>query len=141
RPAPEGYSRRRQQFVNPALAADTRLAALTDGKGSVHLWEPATGKVVHRINEPPAEDSAYCFSPDGKMMAVWHTDNTIRLWYTGTGKLLRPLPLPDPHSIAYPRAFSPDGHILAVPISTVENRSICLCETATGKELRRLAWQ
>jgi WD40 repeat protein len=140
KPPPEGYAAaQHDRFLATTLTADGRRAALADSKGSVHLWETATGKVTHRINEPPVPESWHLFSPDGKLLAVKHNDDQIRLWDPGTGRLLRPLSLPGKY--AYPRAFSPDGSILATRSSSSEDKSIRFWDTATGKELRRLTWQ
>src|SRR5262249_38934952 len=56
-----------------------------------------------------------------------------------SGKLLRQI---SPTSkITFPRGFSPDGSVLATSSTSQDKKSIRLWQTATGKELRRLAWE
>src|SRR5262249_11873284 len=68
-----------------------------------------------------------------------HEDGTVGLWEVASGKLLRQI---SPTSkITFPRGFSPDGSVLATSSTSQDKKSIRLWQTATGKELRRLAWE
>jgi len=60
--------------------------------------------------------AALTFSPDGKLLAAGGGDCKIRIWHTGTGKVLRTLNCPSAFSRRFgvtSVAFSPDGNLLA----------------------------
>jgi RNA polymerase sigma factor (sigma-70 family) len=124
------------------LTADGTKAALIDAKGVLHVWETATGKLWCRIADPPVivQHEQAIFTPDGKVVVVEHRDGVLRLWDTTVGKLVcflsksKEIPFPDR------RAFSPDGRVLATASNSSEYRTIHLWDTATGKEIGRLAW-
>jgi WD40 repeat protein len=124
------------------LTADGTKAALIDAKGILHVWETATGKPWCRIADPPVigQHEQAIFSPDGKVVVVQHTDGVLRIWDATTGKLVcslsktKEIPFPDR------RVFSPDGRVLATASNSSEHRTVHLWDTATGKEMDRLAW-
>ena len=68
------------------------------------------------------------FSPDGKILASAHNDNTVRLWEVETRELIRTL---EGHqSAARSVAFSPDGNTLA---SGGMDARVFLWESDTGR--------
>ncbi len=69
------------------------------------------------------------FSPKGNMLATKGKDETIRLWDTHTGQLLRTINTNSGGGIA----FSPDGRILA---STAGDKVVNLWNPNTGKFLK-----
>jgi WD40 repeat protein len=82
--------------------------------------------------------SAWTLSADGKIIALAHWDNTVHLWDVDTGKLVRQL---EGHSNRpsppYQLTFSQDGKTLAAAgfHFGINYHSICLLDTATGKQL------
>ena len=73
------------------------------------------------------------FSPDGKTIASGSHDETIRLWETSTGKLIRTLTGHTGSIMSV--SFSPDGKTIA---SGGYDNTIRLWETSTGKLIRTL---
>jgi WD40 repeat protein len=140
RDAPEGFGRRTDMLLGPALTPHGERAALVNAKGVLHVWEPATGKTCCRIAEPPVGNDQANLTDDEKVLVVKHRDNIIRLWDARSGKLLRSLSHNKHVRFPHPHAFSPDGRILAVAPAYPDSGTIHLDDTATGKEQSRLVW-
>jgi len=138
---PEGFAGPADMLLGTALSTDGNRAALVDAKGVLHVWDPATAKVWCRISEPPVGEDQADFSPDGNLLVVKHVDNVMRLWDTVTGKMRYSLPQFGTTRFPHPQAFSPDGRVLATAPSSQDKSVIRLWETATGKELGKVAWQ
>jgi len=73
--------------------------------GAVELWRVADGAL---LNTWDSLGDHMAFSPDGRMLASWHTMTGIRVWRVPDGKLLYTL-----EDWINDAAFSPDGEILA----------------------------
>jgi RNA polymerase sigma factor (sigma-70 family) len=149
RPPPEGFAGPADMLLRAALSADGRKAALADARGVLHVWEPASGKALCRVGDPPARanprqpvrrDQAD-FSPDGKAVVVKHPDEVIRVWDTETGKLRVALPRFGQLRFPHPHAFSPDGRLLATAPGSLDRSVIRLWDAATGQARGELAWQ
>ncbi|HEY7158618.1 MAG TPA: hypothetical protein VH575_32035, partial [Gemmataceae bacterium] len=141
RDPPEGFGRQAPAaLLGTTLTAHGERAALVNADGILHLWEPATGKELCRIADPPVVWDQADFSPDGKVVSVKHEDDIIRLWDARTGKLLRSLSR-GRGRFPQPRAFSPDGRTLAIGPDYPDKGVIHLFETATGKEEGRIVWR
>jgi WD40 repeat protein len=121
------------------------LAALNDNRAG--LWDAATGKQLHQLQGPKNGVCALAFSPDGKSAAVYGSaDKAAYIWLydTATGKERRQIKVPIPTAdnagapVAVPTSplagmsFSPDGRLVAAPITS---QSLGLWDVATGKEL------
>ncbi len=68
------------------------------------LWDTATGKELQQIK-------GQTFSPNGKILAAWHWDKTVRLYDKATGKEVHVLEGHKGHVLGI--AFSPDSNSLA----------------------------
>jgi dipeptidyl aminopeptidase/acylaminoacyl peptidase len=75
-----------------------------------------------------------CFSPDGRILAIYAQDNFVHLWDTARWNELRRLKV-ERYSFQFGLAFSPDGKVLA----TGQEGFTRLWDVTTGKELRRFA--
>jgi serine/threonine protein kinase/WD40 repeat protein len=99
-----------------ALAPDGKQAIFADDKGALSLWDVATDKLVHRLEESPPQPAytvitervkpeietikktrmfsrpgatlSMVFSADGKRVLTGGGDGGVRLWDIASGKLL-----------------------------------------------------
>src|SRR5262249_15634831 len=106
-----------------------------------------TGKRLLRFGVRKLPYLLLAFAPDGKALATQDLTGAVRLWDTATGKELRRITqskvdFPGPlkggqqtiRGLGF--TFSPDGKLLA---ARGPDRAIRLWETATAKEVRKLA--
>ncbi len=107
---------------------------VTGLSGEAFLWDVETGKLIRRFT---GEHRDILFdaelSPDGAILATAGYDRSIKVWETGSGKLLRTI---EGHNGAiYDIAFSPDGSVLA---SAGGDASVKLWQVSTGLRLDTL---
>ncbi len=62
--------------------------ALSGGGDSVRLWDVSTGKQLSRLEGNRTHAVGATFSTDGRQLLISHSDKTITLWETETGKQL-----------------------------------------------------
>jgi RNA polymerase sigma factor (sigma-70 family) len=115
--------------------------------GSIRLWDAASGEELARQDAGGDHVYGIAFSPDGTALASAHAQHTIALWSVsasaragrkegpGGEKSLQHLHPALQQAALVPFTFSPDGLSLA---AVSRDGMICLCEPATGKEIRRL---
>ncbi|EDN69617.1 G-protein beta WD-40 repeat [Beggiatoa sp. PS] len=96
----------------------------------MRLWEINTATELRLIKGP---DSLYSvvFSPDGKKIAAGSFNETITIWETDTGQLLRTLQGNGMRTV-YAVAFSPDGKKI---ISGDLSNNVRVWDTSTGNSL------
>ena len=106
----------------------------TDGREYI-LADLATGKKLRKqlrcANEPPGIYGMIGFSRDGKTLITRHRDQTLRLWDTASGQVIRSLRTGYVFSNI---AISPDGKRLAAGTRTVRQWDL-----VTGKEIGDVA--
>ena len=112
-----------------------RLTAITSGSQGPFLtvWNPQTAEILGR--RPFRRDLPYCFTPDGKSVAVGG-HGTLNIEDIVTGRVQASIPGYASHRNL---AFAPHGQLLAVGLNkTVEGRGwygIVMAEVATGQEV------
>ncbi len=85
------------------LAASESSPFYWEATGPLTLWNPATGERLRAFAEP---GRALALSPDGTMLAAAAETNGVRLYETGSGRLLCFLPT---KKSVWSLHFSPDG--------------------------------
>jgi WD40 repeat protein len=63
---------------------DTVIAAFFGT--TIQMWNAATGSLIHKISRPQL-GGGMAYSPSGKLIATGATDQSVRIWNTGTGTL------------------------------------------------------
>lgn len=113
-----------------------RLASIDDKTGSLRIWDPQTGQVVHKL-----ADQGWCvqFTPDGKQLAVvsgnYSTKETcVRFWDVKSGKLVRKFEI---GTIGRELDISQDGKRLVVA-STENPAFVDLWDLSSGRKLQTL---
>jgi WD40 repeat protein len=86
---------------------------LEKGPPSLRVWHRASGQFLPHLGRTQGEANAAWFSPDDRLLAVLHTDRTLRLWEVVTGKERCRLAsaVPD-DALRVPPLFTPDGRRL-----------------------------
>src|SRR5262249_14168045 len=129
------------------LVTATQNTEVDDNLGSLCLWDRATGKRLRQFGIRKTPYLCLALAPDGKTLATQDLTGAVGLWDTATGKDLRRITRGSV-DFAGPGAggdqqirgvgctFSPDGRALA---ARGPDKAIHLWETATGKEVGKLA--
>ena len=93
-----------------AFSHDNTLAATGGTRGSVKLWDFATGRLIRELPGHTSAVYGLDFSPEGRLISGGH-DKRLLLWDAHTGALIRSL---DSGVENYYRAvFSADGGMIA----------------------------
>jgi WD40 repeat protein len=102
---------------------DGKLLASASKDKTARIWDAATGKELHRFQEPE-EVVDVALSPDGKLLAT-KTHKAVRLYDIVSGKEVRRWEYVSNGLRSF--AFSPDGKVLGC--------EVMLWDVATGKEV------
>jgi WD40 repeat protein/serine/threonine protein kinase len=135
-----------------ALNLTGSIAASGDENGTVYLWQPETGEIVHTL-ENAHDGIVYdvVFSPDGTLLATGGEDTIVRLWNTETGEPVGE-PLEAHTNWVMTLAFAPSGRILAssgassggdteVILWSIQNQNIAArFNTAHSNDVRSMAF-
>jgi len=118
-------------LVSLAISPDGKTVAGGDTRGTIHLWDAATGALRTDRKFPGTGQSAdsVAFDPQGQLLAM--TDNGgVRLWRLGSAE--PPTLLDHPHATSV--TFDPSGERLA---STAGDGTVKIW-TRDGKTVREL---
>ncbi len=124
----------------------SRLAFAPDGKTAVageaqclRIWNVATGKDLHELRDNFGHAPALATTRDGRLLAAaaW-MDQSVALWDTNSGKLIRRLPLKGEGKYVRNLTLSPDGQTL---IASQFYGLLQFWDTATGQERRTVQLQ
>jgi serine/threonine protein kinase/WD40 repeat protein/Tfp pilus assembly protein PilF len=117
-----------------ALSPDGRWAATGTNNGfGVRVWDARTGKRVTELI-PEDRSSMPIFSPDGRWLLI-ATGTEYGIWEPGTWRPVRQIPREQTGDVAGSAAFTADGKVLALGVSSTAVR---LFDTANWRPLARL---
>jgi WD40 repeat protein len=121
-------------LTGASLSPDAKILAVASQRGTVRLWDAATGKEIRRFDVGQFGVTFLAYTPDGSGLVVGGFGGPIRLWEAATGKELRNFQVPQ--NQAGPLAFSADGKVLAVGNQGVNNQQkplVYAWDVNTGK--------
>jgi WD40 repeat protein len=116
-----------------AFSPDSKTLATGDEKGTVQLWDTATGKELRRWKAHAGEVARVLFAPDARSLVTTSEEAPVRLWDVATGKPMREFrgnSRPATSAIA----FTPDSKCLVTGWS---DETVRLWDLASGKEICR----
>lgn len=119
------------------FSPDSALLALGGFDGLVHLRATAQGSEVRCLKDKET-DKVVCdlaFAPDGRTLAVSHTDGKLTLWDLKTGRPRHRIAGPG-RKHTWKLLFSSDSRLLAVVWE--DAHAIHLFETLSGQEIRQV---
>jgi WD40 repeat protein/S1-C subfamily serine protease len=122
-----------------AFSPDSKWIASSDTSRELDtllIWDAATEKIVHRIENTKSRMYPIVFSPDGRTLAAAGTDNEVRQFDVLTGKEFEGFKkVEENQAYLYPvmsLAYSPSGRILA---TGSRDGAVRLWEVGSHKEL------
>lgn len=139
-----------QRFPSLRLSPDGKVLAVLDYDDNnktnlLHLFDTATGKLLHPLAGHTDRVHGMLFSRDGSTFVSASDDRTIRFWDVATGKQVRQLTADTAIGAI---ALSPDGKTLvSVAVTKQEGKNFVLWSSsdeaflwdlATGKQTHRL---
>jgi WD40 repeat protein/serine/threonine protein kinase len=109
------------------VAAGARTSSV-GAANSIRLWDAATGRVLQTLSSSPG---SLAFHPDGKRVAAWGDDRTLKMWDVKTGAEVSSVQ----HEVAGSNlVIHPDGRRLFLADMS---GSVAMTDLATGRVLRK----
>jgi WD40 repeat protein/serine/threonine protein kinase len=121
-----------------AFSPDGKSLATAQGTGRICIGNLKSGECRALVTGPPLDpdiDIRLLFSPDGKVLAIGQADRGVRLLDVDTGDRQANFNIQASAGCVF--AFSPDGSVLAAPISgdSADSARIVCRRTDTGKPI------
>ncbi len=131
--APTGH----HAILAVALSPDgTQIVSAGNAKGSLKLWDAATGREIRAFAGETGSFHAVAFSPDGRTVISAGDHHTMQLWDAATAQEIRTFRAPKGDDLILAVAFSPDGRLV---LSGGSDNILRLWEVTTGREVRAFA--
>lgn len=115
-------------FYGHAPDTGEEIVGSWDNGGDLHIWNPADGEYVRQILTDSDHLWTGKFSPNGDVMATAEDDDTVRLRYWTTGRLIGTFAAHRGRVRSI--AFSPDERWLA---TAADDRDVRVWDLATGR--------
>ncbi|WP_460218573.1 WD40 domain-containing protein [Psychroserpens sp. MEBiC05023] len=96
--------------------------------GDAKLWDLASGKLIHTLEDHTSLLYTASFSPDGNQIITASADGTAKLWETDSGNLIHTIQ--DDKSSIIEAIFSPDGKLV---LTSSFKGKISLWDSKSGK--------
>ncbi len=74
-----------KQVNSIAFSSDGKYLVSGSSDGTVRIWDPASGQLLHTMEASEKEILSVCFSADGKYVASGGTDNLVKIWNVQSG--------------------------------------------------------
>jgi WD40 repeat protein/transcriptional regulator with XRE-family HTH domain/type II secretory pathway predicted ATPase ExeA len=120
-----------EPFTDALFTPEFPVLAVVGQSGRVHLWNES-GEYLRELFVQTKRVWSIGFSPDGDILATANDDNSVRLWYRTTNRLIHTLA--DHEGRVRSLDFSADGTMLA---TGCEDGRVRIWDVATGRLLER----
>lgn len=140
------YARRIKELLNvlvPAeneqptgIASENEHAKSEDGRGEAENWEQASNGEPRTLSSPTDAVVLVAFSFDGRLLAAWVRDDTIRVWEVASSREVRTINF---EHLVCQIALSPDGRWLAAALgesNVAAEAGTAIWEVASGRNVR-----